>query len=120
MLTSAYRQDTRHRHERAAANRKCASGCTRVDTERIGVALRAYYDDLERLARRSPLLREWRQTLDAGPTLYGVDEVLLASEAGGQLAPGVYLLRVQGPQHPPARNAGAGRDHRQPDCQARP
>ncbi|MEB2286532.1 MAG: Ig-like domain-containing protein [Anaerolineae bacterium] len=97
MLTSAYRDDTRIAM-RVAARPTVRFWLHAIDTSQIGTAMRAYYDDIDRLARRSKLLREWTQTLDAGPTLYGVDEVLLASEQGGKLAPGVYLLRAQGPR----------------------
>lgn len=97
MLTSAYRDDTRIAM-RVAAKPTVRFWLHTIDTAQIGTAMRAYYEDVDRLARRSPLLREWKQTLDAGPTLYGVDEVLLASEQGGKLAPGVYLLRAQGPR----------------------
>jgi len=96
-LTSAYRDNTRIVMS-VQGKPQVRFWLHTLKTEQIGTALRAYYEDLDRLARRSPLLREWKQTLDAGPTLYGVDEVLLASEEGGQLAPGVYLLRVQGPR----------------------
>ncbi|MGQ9848669.1 MAG: Ig-like domain-containing protein [Aggregatilineaceae bacterium] len=97
VLTSAYRQDTRFIMS-VQGKPEVRFWLHTVDTEQIGTAMRAYSDDLERLARRSPLLRQWKQILDAGPTLYGVDDVLLASEAGGQLTPGVYLVRMQGPR----------------------
>jgi uncharacterized protein YfaS (alpha-2-macroglobulin family) len=97
MLTSAYREDTRIAM-RVGARPTVRFWLHAVETEQIGMATRAYYEDLDRLARRSELLRQWTQVLDAGPALYGVDEVLLASEEGGRLAPGVYLLRAQGPR----------------------
>lgn len=98
VLTSAYRDDTRIIMS-VRGKPEVRFWLHTVDTGQIGTAMRAYYNDLERLARRSPLLRQWKQTLDAGPALYGVDEVLLASEQGGKLAPGVYLLRVQNPPY---------------------
>ncbi len=65
-----------------------------VDTANIGIAIRGYYDDLQKLPQVSTMIRAWTQQLDAGPTQFGVDEVLLASESGGQLPSGVYFLRA--------------------------
>ncbi len=98
VLTSAYRDDTRIVMS-VQGKPKVRFWLHPLDTGQIGRAIQAYGDDLERLARRSPVLRQWEQTLDAGPMLRGVDDVLLASENGGQLAPGVYLLRVQTPPY---------------------
>ncbi len=98
VLTSAYRDDTRIVMS-VQGKPKVRFWLHPLDTGQIGRAIRAYGDELERLARHHPPLRQWEQTLDAGPALRGVDDVLLASENGGQLAPGVYLLRVQTPPY---------------------
>ncbi|MBI5961591.1 MAG: Ig-like domain-containing protein, partial [Chloroflexi bacterium] len=95
-LTNAYRDDTRLA---MSVNGKPEVGFRlhRIKTEDMGLALHGYYDDYVEMMRRSDEVRIWEENLDAGPTLYGVDEVLLASEDGGKLPPGVYLFSAKSP-----------------------
>ncbi len=93
-LTSAYREDTRI--ALAVEGRpEVQFALYRVPTEQIGTVFTGYLDDNSPLARDDYLVRRWSETLDAAPLLYGADEVLLKSEAGGRLPNGVYSLRAQ-------------------------
>ena len=93
-LTSAYREDTRIALA-VQGKPEIDFALYRVPTEQIGAVFTAYPDDNSPLARAENLVRRWTETLDATPLLYGADEVLLASEKGGRLPGGVYLLRAQ-------------------------
>jgi len=97
MITNAYREDTRIA---MSVQAKPVVGFTlyHIAPQDAGMVMRRYYgEDTSSVLRRSERLREWSQQLDAGPVLSGVDEVLLASEQGGQLAPGIYFLQARVP-----------------------
>ncbi len=93
MITNAYRDNTRIAMS-VSAKPTVGFALYKVDPQNAGVVMRGYRDDIERIKQVTTLLRAWSQQLDAGPEQYGVDEVLLASDQGGQLAPGVYFLQV--------------------------
>ena len=93
-LTSAYREDTRLALS-VEGRPEVEFALYRVPTERIGMIISNYLDDASPLARDEFRVRRWKETLDAAPLLYGADQVLLASEKGGRLPNGVYLLRAQ-------------------------
>ncbi|NLX10997.1 MAG: hypothetical protein GXY36_15210 [Chloroflexi bacterium] len=98
-LTSAYRDDTRIVMG-VQGKPTVDFRLYRVETEQIGLAMRAYYDEKEtRLTRPENLVREWSQQLEPGPSQYGVDDVLLASDEGGKLPPGVYYLQARAPNN---------------------
>ena len=83
-----------HRHERHRPNRPSGFALYRIEYQRHrngDAGLLRYRDDCRGWAT---IVRAWSQELDAGPTQYGVDEVLLASEEGGKLPPGVYYLQA--------------------------
>ncbi len=92
MITNAYRENTRIA---MSVTGKLTVGFAlyQIKTQDIGTVMRDYYD-ADAMARLGTITRAWSEELDGGPTQYGVDEVLLASEAGGQLTPGVYYLQA--------------------------
>jgi uncharacterized protein YfaS (alpha-2-macroglobulin family) len=96
MITNAYRDNTRIA---MSVSGKPTVGFMlyRVDTSRIGLAIRNYSEDVPAITQVTNLVRAWSQELDAGPQLYGVGEVLLASDSGGRLPPGVYYLNAHLP-----------------------
>ena len=97
MITNAYRQDTRIAMG-VQAKPVVGFALYHIAPEDAGKVMRPYYDEeISTVLRRSERLREWTQQLDPGPALSGVDEVLLASEQGGQLAPGIYYLQASVP-----------------------
>ncbi len=96
-ITNAYRQDTRIAMG-VQAKPVVGFALYHIAPEDAGKVMRPYYDEeISTVLRRSERLREWTQQLDPGPALSGVDEVLLASEQGGQLAPGIYYLQASVP-----------------------
>jgi hypothetical protein len=97
VITNAYREDTRIAMS-VSAKSTVGFALYQIDTPDIGTVMRDYYDG-ESIVQIGNLIRAWNQTLDAGPTQYGVDEVLLASEEGGKLSPGVYYLSALSPNY---------------------
>lgn len=55
-----------------------------------------YYDQEVPWATGDNLLREWSESFDASGAQYAIKEVLLASESGGVLDPGVYWIEARG------------------------
>ncbi|NDJ77478.1 MAG: hypothetical protein GYB65_14595, partial [Chloroflexi bacterium] len=94
VITNAYREDTRVAMS-VTAKPQVAFELYRIPTDQIGQLLWNSYDVPATLFSAENRVRAWQQQLDAGPTQYGVDEVLLASESGGQLPTGVYYLQAQ-------------------------
>ena len=99
MITNAYRDDTRIAMS-VTARPEVKFALYRAGTDEIAGLVRGYYyyDERPRVAREDNLVRRWTQRLDPGTTPWGVAEILLASETGGQLEPGVYLLQVEVPR----------------------
>jgi uncharacterized protein YfaS (alpha-2-macroglobulin family) len=95
VITNGNREDTRIAMS-VSAKPTVGFVLYRIDTEDIGTVMRDYYDT-DTMVKLGHLLRAWSQELDAGPAQYGVDEVKLASEDGGKLAPGVYYLQAIAP-----------------------
>ncbi len=95
-ITNAYRDNTRIAMS-VSGKPEVDFNLYRVNTETAGIAMRDYYDDAKLVIGQSELVRKWTEQLDAGPALYGTDEVLLASSEGGKLPPGVYYLTARGP-----------------------
>lgn len=95
-ITNAYREDTRIAMG-VQAKPTVDFELYRVPVENVGLAIRLYSEHYDRLTNKDTLQRDWSQTMDSGPAQRGVDEVLLASEEGGQLSPGVYLLQAYTP-----------------------
>ncbi len=98
MITNAYRDNTRIAMS-VEGKPQVRFRLYTVDTANIGHAIDVYDDDDRKLvAKDDRLVRAWEQVLDPSPLLYGIDEVRLASEQGGQLPPGVYYLEARVPQ----------------------
>ncbi|GAB4442162.1 MAG: hypothetical protein Kow00120_10980 [Anaerolineae bacterium] len=55
-----------------------------------------YYDEAVPWATAENLVREWSQSFDSAGAEYAVREVLLASEGGGALDPGLYWIEARG------------------------
>lgn len=98
MITSAYREDTRLAVS-VTARPEVTFALYRAGTNDLADLTRGYYyyDERPPVARGENLVRRWTQRLDPGATPWGVDEVLLASEEGGTLPNGVYLLEMDAP-----------------------
>lgn len=94
MITSAYRDDTRLAMS-VTAKPIVDFALYSVPVENYPLVMRGYRDDSRTLTSPAQKVREWRETLDAGTALYGVDEILLASEQGGRLPLGAYYLEAQ-------------------------
>ena len=95
VITNAYRDDTRIAMS-VQAKPTVGFALYQIDTPNIGTVMRNYYD-ADSIVKLGSLVRGWSQQLDAGPGGYGIDEVKLASEDGGQLPMGVYYLQAIGP-----------------------
>ncbi len=93
MITNAYREDTRVAVS-VTANPTAAFTLHSIPADKIGALLSGSSDDQRRALNAATLIRTWSQKLDAAPFLQGVDEILLASDEGGQLPPGVYYLQM--------------------------
>lgn len=93
MITNAYRDDTRIA---MSVSGKPSVGFMlyRLEETILGTLINGYYDNMSVITQSGTLVRNWDEALDAGPTQYGVDEVLLASETGGKLPPGLYYLQA--------------------------
>ena len=98
MITNAYREDTRIAMS-VTARPEVKFTLYRAGTDDLADLTRGYYyyDERPPVARDENLVRKWTQRLDPGATPWGVDEVLLASDEGGQLPTGVYLLEADVP-----------------------
>ncbi len=94
MITSAYREHTRIAMS-VTAKPVVNLALYSVPVENYALVMRGYRDRSIPLKDPAQLVRAWTQQLDAGPALSGVDEVLLASEQGGKLPPGVYYLEAR-------------------------
>ncbi len=108
VITNAYRENTRLA---LGVSGKPNAGFKlyRIPTEKIGEVISNYYyyEDVKDLATRENLVREWTEELQA-ENGYGTDEVLLASDQGGQLPTGVYLLAANLPDYTDQQWMGLG------------
>ncbi len=106
MITNARRENTRIAMG-VQAQPTVSFALYTIPTGKIGQIMQRLYDAPE-AAKLGNLQRAWTQTLDPGPTPYGVDEVFLASETGGQLPHGVYHLQaiVPGSSYPQTLTLG--------------
>jgi uncharacterized protein YfaS (alpha-2-macroglobulin family) len=95
VITNAYRADTRIAMS-VQAKPTVSFALYQIDTPDIGLMMRNFYDQAS-IVQAGHLIRTWSQQLDSGPGQYGVDEVKLASEDGGQLPVGAYYLQAMGP-----------------------
>ncbi len=96
MITNAYRENTRMAMS-VTAKPSVSFKLYQMPAESVGQTMQGYYYDGSNYLQTAVLVRDWTEELDGGPTQYGIDEVLLASENGGQLPTGVYYLEARLP-----------------------
>ncbi|MBN1681783.1 MAG: Ig-like domain-containing protein [Anaerolineae bacterium] len=95
MITNAYRDDTRIAVS-VSGKPTVRLELFDVPTSLYGLIMRGYYDDDDDLVRQLSSRRQWEQQLST-PAAYGVNEVFLNSDEGGQLPLGVYYVRMRVP-----------------------
>jgi uncharacterized protein YfaS (alpha-2-macroglobulin family) len=100
MITNAYRDNTRIAMS-VTGKPTVGFALYQVDAANLGLVVRGYLyeEDEARIVNPANLVRMWDEQLDPGSVINGVDEVLLASETGGQLPTGVYFLRANVPNY---------------------